>query len=305
MNKASAYRYFAFGLEIESQLPVPELLPGNPVLPSQISIQLADVPDSLSAPVFSGVRFQGSTNEFLLSVDNVAKYLVKNGNTILIKPLPNASEKDIRLFLMGSALGALIHQRGLLPFHGSSVIIHNKAVVFSGISGAGKSTLAATFVKKGFSLITDDVCVITLDQETNPIVHPGYPQMKLWADSLEKIGGKNENLTLVRDGIKKFSLPVRPHFHQTPEVLSGIYIISTKNTEGFRIETVKGIEKFNMLKNNTYRLNFIKGTGTTSSHFKHIEAMARHCFVKKIERPSKGFHLDGLCDLIEKDLSNA
>lgn len=304
MNNTSTSRYFAFGLEIESELPIPELLPGNPGLPNDVSIQFAEVPESLSAPSFSGVRFQGSANEFLLKVDNVAKYFVKDGNTILIEPLPNASEKDIRLFLMGSAVGALIHQRGMLPFHGSCVIIHNKVVIFSGISGAGKSTLAASFVKKGFPLITDDVCVIALDNETRPIVHPGYPQMKLWADSLEKIGEQSENLVRVRDGIKKFSLPVRPHFHQTPELLSGIYIISTKNTEGFRVETVKGIEKFNILKNNTYRLNFIKGTGTTSSHFKHIEAMARLCFVKKIERPSKGFHLEDLCNLIEKDLSN-
>lgn len=305
MNKSSAYRYFAFGLEIESQFPVPELLTGNTELPSNVSIEYASVPDSLIAPVFSGVRFQGSANEFLLKVDHVAKYLVKNGNTIQIEPYPQATEKDIRLFLMGSALGALIHQRGLLPFHGSSVIIHNKVVVFSGISGAGKSTLAASFVKKGFPLITDDVCVISLDNETKPMVHPGYPQMKLWADSLEKIGEQNENLSRVRDGIKKFSLPVRPHFHQKPELLSGVYIISTKNTEGFSIETIKGIEKFNILKNNTYRLNFIKGTGTTSSHFKHIEAMARQCFVKKIERPSKGFHLEDLRNLIENDLTHA
>lgn len=304
MNKLSVYRYFAFGLEIESQFPVPELLTGNSELPSHVSIEFANVPDALTAPVFSGVRFHGSTNEFLLKVDHVAKYLVKNGNTIQIEPYPQATEKDIRLFLMGSAMGALIHQRGLLPFHGSSVIIHNKVVVFSGISGAGKSTLAASFVKKGFPLITDDVCVISLDNETRPMVHPGYPQMKLWADSLEKIGEQNENLSRVRDGIKKFSLPVRPHFHQKPELLSGVYIISTKNTEGFHIETIKGIEKFNILKNNTYRLNFIKGTGTTASHFKHIEAMARHCFVKKIERPSKGFHLEDLRNLIENDLSN-
>ncbi len=305
MNSASTYRYFAFGLEIESQFPVPELLPGNPELPSHVCIQFADVPDSLTAPVFSGVRFQGSTNEFLLKVDHVAKYLVKDGNSIVIEPYTNASEKDIRLFLMGSAMGALIHQRGILPFHGSCVIIHNKVVIFSGSSGAGKSTLAASFIKKGFPLITDDVCVIALDAEGKPIVHPGYPQMKLWADSLEKMGEQTKALSLVREGIKKFNLPVHPHFHQKPEPLNGIYIISTKNTEGFNIEAVKGIDKFNALKNNTYRLNFIKGTGTTSSHFKHIEAIARMCFVKKIERPSKGFHLEDLGNLIETDLANA
>lgn len=304
MTKASIYRYFAFGMEIDSEFPLPELLQGNLEAESQVAIRLGKVPDSLPEPAFSGVRFQGSIDAFLLKVDNVAKYLVRKGNSIVVEPCAEANEKDIRLFLMGSAMGALIHQQGILPFHGSCVIIHNKVVIFSGASGAGKSTLAASFIKKGFPLITDDVCVITLDTEGMPVVHPGYPQMKLWADSLEKMGEQTKALTLVREGIKKFNLPVHPHFHQKPEPLNGIYIISTKNTEGFKIESFKGIDKFNVLKNNTYRLNFIKGTGTTSSHFKHIEAIARLCFVKKIERPSKGFHLKDLSDLIENELIN-
>lgn len=302
MSISAQYRYFAFGLEIGSDFPIPELLPGNPAYECQVCIQISKVPDSLPNATFSGVRFQGSTNEFLLRVDKVALYLVKNGNTILIDPAKNASEKDIRLFLLGSAIGALIHQRGLLPFHGSSVIIHHQVVIFTGASGAGKSTLAASFIKKGFPIIADDVCVITLDDTSNPLVHPGYPQMKLWADSLEKTGHKNHALIHVREGIKKFNLPVHPNFHTKPEILNGIYIIAAKNTEGLKMETLKGIEKFNAIKNNTYRLNYIKGTGTTPSHFKHIEAMARLCFVKKIERPAKGFHLSDLTELIEKDI---
>jgi GTP-binding protein EngB required for normal cell division len=298
------YRYFAFGLEIESEIQIPELLPGNFGASCQVYIQISKVPEYIPNATFSGVRFQGSPDEFLLCVDNVARYHIKKGNTILIDPVKNASEKDIRLFLLGSAIGALIHQRGMLPFHGSSVIIHNRVVIFSGASGAGKSTLAAAFIKKGFPLITDDVCVITLNNELNPIVHPGYPQMKLWADSLEKTGHESHSLIHVRDGIKKFNLPVNLNFHTKSEALNGIYIISAKNTGGFNMETIKGIEKFNLIKNNTYRLNFLKGTGTTSSHFKHIEAISRLCFVKKIERPSKGFHLSDLTGLIEKDLTN-
>jgi hypothetical protein len=305
VTKLSSYRYFAFGMEIESTFPIPELLQGDSSIPCHVNIQIAKVPEVLPQATFSGVRFQGATNEFLLKVDNVARYLVKNGDTIFVEPAEKASEKDIRLFLMGSAIGALIHQRGMLPFHGSSVIINNQVVIFSGVSGAGKSTLAASFIKRGYPIITDDVCVITLDSENNPVVHPGYPQMKLWADSLEKLGEEEKSLANVREGISKYTFPVLTNFHQRPERINGIYIISTKNTEGFKIEQIKGIEKFNVLKNNTYRLNFIKGTSTTPSHFKHIEAMSRFCFVKKIERPTKGFHLKDLSDLIENDLNNA
>jgi hypothetical protein len=125
--------------------------------------------------------------------------------------------------------------------------------------------------------------------------------MKLWADSLEKLGEDKSPLKKVREGIHKFSMPLPTNFHRKPVELAGIYIVSSKNTPGITLEIVKGIEKFNMLKNNTYRLNFIKGTGTTTAHFTHIEAISRLCFVRKIERPSKGFHLSDLTKVIEED----
>lgn len=91
-------------------------------------------------------------------------------------------------------------------------------------------------------------------------------------------------------------------FWNEPAKLRGIYIISTKDSEGIEMQSLKGIEKFEILKNNTYRLSFLKGTGTTEAHFKLIEALSRHCFAKQLYRPSKSFYLDELIQIIEKDI---
>ena len=292
--------YQAFGLSVRSEIELPELMVVNN--PPDIDIAYGNIPGNIDNPAYTSLHFEVSHDKFLLKVDGVAHYLIENGNKITIDRSEGGSDDEIRLYLLGSAFGALIHQRGMLPIHGSAVIFEDRAVIFSGKSGAGKSTLAAGFVKKGYKLLADDVCVITLDQEGSPIVHPGYPQMKLWNDSLEKLGHRTKPLRSVRSGMKKYALPMGTEFWNEPAKLRGIYIISTKDSEGIEMQSLKGIEKFEILKNNTYRLSFLKGTGTTEAHFKLIEALSRHCFAKQLYRPSKSFYLDELIQIIEKDI---
>ena len=298
------YHYHAFGLSVASQIEIPEFVSSENSIDEQVIIKINNVPEKLDHAQFSGVRFEGLPGKFLLKVDNVARYLVSNGTTIEIQAYENSKEKDIRLFLLGSAIGALLHQRGLLPMHGSAVQIKEKAFLFSGISGVGKSTLAASFAKQGFPVLTDDVCVVSTNDNGKPLIYPGYPQMKLWADSIARLGAEAEKLNAVRDGIQKYGVSFNNSYTGEPLELAGIYIISTKNTDGFTLKEIKGIEKFNILKNNTYRLNFIKGTGTTPTHFKHLNNIAQHCFAKTLERPSKGFHLAELTDLITTDINS-
>jgi hypothetical protein len=302
-GNTSMHHYFAFGLSISSTIVLPELIEAPVTEAPDVSIITGETPENLSNATFSGVRFQAAENNFLLKVKDVASFLVCDGNKIVINPSAQSSEKDIRLFLLGSAFGALFHQRGLLPVHGSAIVYNHKAIIFSGISGAGKSTLAAAFHNAGYSLLADDICVIALNQKT-PMVYPGFPQMKLWADSLKKLEKENPDLKKVRDGILKYAYPTQKNFYDKPVEVGGLYIVNSHNKPDITIETIKGIEKFNILKENTYRVNFIKGIGNTASHFKHIESLARTCFVKKVARPSKEFKLKELKELIENDFKN-
>lgn len=297
----SLHRYKAFGFNIESEIEIPELTVSDET--PDVQITFGNVPDQLPNPNFSGVRFQASPDQFLLKVDNIATFHVIAGTTINIKRSPGSSDKDIRLFLLGSAFGALIHQRGLLPMHGSSIIINNKAFIFSGVSGAGKSTIAAGLIKRGYHLLSDDISVVHL-QDSIPNVYAGYPGIKLWADSITKLGMDPKNYSRVREKLNKHHLEVNDNFYSGASQLGGVYILQTKNTEGIQMETIKGIEKFNTLKNNTYRINFIKGMGNNEAHFKHLSALAMKCPVKKITRSSKGFSLDELLDIIVRDIQS-
>lgn len=290
------FKYKAFGLIIQSEIECPELITssGTP----DVFVLQGKVAESLDSPLFSGVRFQTKEQEFLLHVDNIARYYVQNGKSIIIDIYQNADLSEVRLFLLGSAFGALIHQRGLLPFHGSSVKVGESAIILSGLSGAGKSTLAAAFQKKGYSILSDDVSVISFSENGHPIVHPGYPQMKLWSDSILKLGGDPTHYSKTRKQLEKHSIPIADSFWDKPLPLSKIFIITSSNLGELKVEQVKGVEKFSLLKTHTYRFNFVAGKEMNSLHFKSFDLLAKNTEVIKLSRPSGKFIFDELINLI-------
>ena len=74
-------------------------------------------------------------------------------------------EDVIRLYILGTCMGAILMQRKILPLHGSAIEIDGKAYAIVGDSGAGKSTLASAFLKQGYQLVSDDVIAVSLSQE--------------------------------------------------------------------------------------------------------------------------------------------
>ena len=89
----------------------------------------------------------------VLGVAGVARFFIRDGMSIVVDPDPPASDRDARMFVFGSALGAILHQRRLLPFHANTVDIHGHAIPFMGRPGAGESTLAAAFHDRGHRLL--------------------------------------------------------------------------------------------------------------------------------------------------------
>jgi hypothetical protein len=144
----------------------------------------------------------------LLRVPAVARYLVANGQDIWIEPAPDSVEADVRLFLLGSAFGALLPQRHILPLHASAIQTTRGAVLFVGPSGHGKSTLLAALLQRGYAMLADDVTGITLDAAGGAIASPAFPCLRLRADAAAKLQHSYEGLRHVRAPLDKYQLPV-------------------------------------------------------------------------------------------------
>ena len=141
--------YHAFGLNIASSIPFLDM-PKTEGIPDVV-ITYGKTPEALSDPNVSGVRYQAGPGKFFLQVDNVARYYAANGDNILIERESGAADEEVLLFLMGSAMGAILHQRNIQPLHGSAIKVDHEGVIFVGPSSIGKSTLAGGFQKRRVS----------------------------------------------------------------------------------------------------------------------------------------------------------
>ena len=295
---SETYTYLFFGLIVKSEIELPGI--AVPEQEAQLNIAFGKTPPTLENPLGKGACFIARKNEFLLEVKGVASYYISNGNSIIIEPKENNDTDSIILFLFGSAFGALLFQRNILPLHASAFEYNNKAILLAGISGAGKSTLAAYFNSKGFPILADDISAIDL-QNNVPTLNASCGNLKLWKDALLKLNIGTENLKSVRLQLEKFSYPTNFTIKSLP--IGKIYLLNNRNQSGIELEIVKGIDKFAAIKENTYRRFFIKGLGIESSYFASASAVTANCRVVRVKRPNAGFELESLANAILDDLN--
>jgi len=292
------FHYHAFGLNISSELELPPLMPAKDVVNADVTIRRCEVAESgLESPEKSTPFFQCAKDALWLYVPEIARFLVVDGCTISVDAIA-ADEQSIRLFLLGSCLGAILHQRGLLVLHANAIRFGDHCVVFASASGQGKSTLAAAFHKLGHEILTDDVCAIN----ENGCVSPGYPQLKLWNDTLARLEIDKTDLNKIRLQVEKFAYPIKSSFKQEPLPVKAVYILGSNNRDEFEFEEVKGMKKFQPLKNQTYRKGYLDGMELNAGHLKLCGNIAGKVHLVRISRPNQGFKLKQLVEHIQTDL---
>ncbi|MEN8193434.1 MAG: hypothetical protein ABFS12_11500 [Bacteroidota bacterium] len=295
--RLNSFRYRIHGISIKSEIELPDLLLDS-ADKFDVVIQYGNVPQHLPDIQSQGVLYEAAENDFLFKFESVAKYRVQNGNLIIVDPNKDSSNEDISLFLMGSVMGALLHQRGLLVLHGSSVIIKNRAVIITGHSTAGKSTLAAGLNEAGFPILTDDLSTISFNNSNNIYVHSGFPYIRLWRDVIEKLQIKGE-LQKVRTEIEKYKKSISYDNIMDKYEVGLILNLSKRNTTGFSFDEIKGMDKFDILKTNTYRTRFIEGLNMAQSHFNNVTKLIEKIPLYKIERPSEPLLIYELTDYVK------
>jgi hypothetical protein len=194
-----------------------------------------------------------------------------------------------------------LFQRGLLPLHGSAIEVHGSCVVILADCGQGKSTLAGVFRNRGYRILADDVCVVSLTEDGLPLVLPGYPQLKLGMEAAKKLGKDPESLRRIHPRVEKVSLLLQEEFCRDPLPLRHLYVLETSAHGDFNLEPLKGVEKLTAIMNHTYRLFFLKGLGVKASHFKQCVAVAKQTPLTRVTRPAEAFLLDELAQLLEEN----
>lgn len=280
-----SYRYTIFGLTVDSQLECPELIPGPADATPDFRIVQYEIPEHLNGATQRTRYGQYAPGIFQLQIDDVARYRVENGQIIRVDPAPRAAEGDVRLYLLGTCLGALIYQRGLLPLHVSAVEVDGQAFAFCGESGAGKSTLVAALHRRGFPLLTDDVGV-AVPGEDGVLLYPGMPRIKLWSDALLHFGMADDP-GLIRDlaRTEKFHVAVKYAFQQSALPLRCIYNLESTYDGLTTIEQESGHSAIQIILENTYRPHLPHYMGLATKHLMQCGLVAKKTNVLRFLRP--------------------
>ncbi|MBK8899939.1 MAG: hypothetical protein IPM53_02030 [Anaerolineaceae bacterium] len=292
--------YTAFGLTWHLPFVCPEMGAPTTAVTANVSVSLGQVPDILPQATDAGPFQQVTPEAVLFRFPGVASYLVQNGAEIIIQPEPGAPETQLRLFLLGTAAALLLHQRGILPLHASGIRTPQGAVLFTGHSGFGKSTLLATFLERGYAMLTDDVAAISLDGNGRPHVSPSYPHFKLWADSAEMLNRTTDSLARVHPELEKFAVPAVA-LDNCSLPLHTVYVLTPSNEPSLRLEPLHNARKFNVFLDHTWQKMALKRMNRHAEHFRQSVAVANQIRLHRVYRPEKPFQPYALADLIEAD----
>ena len=295
----SRYTYTAYGLHVESSFPLPELRPATHGKPD-VTICYGEVPASLPQPSANGTAWQSAPGQLLLSVNDVARYLVVDNREIRVHPLPGTREVDVRIFLLGSVLGALLHARQMLVLHASVIETTRGAVLFMGRSGTGKSTLLGAFLQRGYAMLADDKAGIILNEDGAPQVMPGFPLIRLTEDAVKELQYPVHGCQR-QQGLEKYVMPVA-QFYPKQLPLRAAYSLNVHNRMDIRLEQLQTLDQFQALNRHTYRRRFLHKAEQRQAHFHILAAVSNHARVVRVLRPDYPCLIDELRARIEEDL---
>jgi hypothetical protein len=310
----SFYRYRAYGLTFSMPFPCPELLPAPELsadLPPDVVVRFGDTPEYLVSPMEEGVWYQAEPNRFLCRPRGVADFLVENGTCITIKPQPGTPENDIRSFLLGTCISALLPQRGMLCLHASAVQARQGAVLFAGDPGAGKSSTLAEFLRRGYAMLSDDMCGVV--QQAGPenmqngaragrvYVVPAFPQIKMWRTAAERLGLAYDERRRVAVHEDKYGISVQQFAGEAVPFVA-LYWLGRHAGDELKITPLSGMEKFGAFTHNASGWRSLDRMRVFSPSFEIAAAAANQVRVCRILRSAQRDTLAELVDLVLHDL---
>jgi hypothetical protein len=283
-GEAPRHSYRIFGLSVTSELPLPEATPLHPAPADfDVAVELGATPSMLPGRARLAPWLEVQGRNCLLLFAGLGRFFVEEGRRILVEKDEQASFDDLRGFLFGSAFGALLHQRGLVPLHVSAVLSPSGVIAFTGDSGAGKSTTAALLNQElGWPLICDDVAVLR-EQSDGLHLQSGLMTIKLWEDALRALGQSSEGLRRDLTRYDKFHAIQSDRFFNGSAPLKRLVQLGWAND--VECEGVRGRRAFQVALDTIYRPEMVVPLSDISKASAVCVTLASSVPIHRLVRP--------------------
>lgn len=297
----SPFEYRAYGLNIASDLELPQLAEIPPGIVPDVTVK-RDVAGVIPIEALGGNRFVAGVHgeDYILLWKKFGSFLVREGAEILYTP-PHDDEDAVIAPLLGVVLGTLLHQRHVFTLHASAINYHGSAVAFVAHKGTGKSTTCANMYNRGYSLVTDDVLAVRLDDAGAFNVEPAFPTMKLNPDAIELIGEEPQELDRIVQAYEKRYFSASDRFTQNSLPLSTIYVL--ENGNDFSVQELEQKDAFIQMLEHSYVVRFFGRLAAGKEHFQDCERIVKNVRIKRLVRPRDLSRMEEYLDFIEADLA--
>ena len=221
---------------------------------------------------------------------------------VLWRKLQEVSNEVFFTYFLGQVLSYCLLTRGIEPLHATAMVVGDHAVAFLGDSGAGKSTLAATFLQKGYTLLTDDVLALDFRGES-VWVRPGIARVKLNPDSADSVFYGRRSIPM-NSFTTKMIFPLNDSQHDHREVpLRALYVLPPKPSKSrIMVRRLSGRASFLPIVQNTFN-DTVVHPGRLKQQFAFAAKLASLIPIKRLSYPRRLDLLPAIADVILADLS--
>ncbi|WP_026507479.1 hypothetical protein [Butyrivibrio sp. MC2013] len=290
------YKYLFYGLHLECDEAIFQLLPDDSDAPADIRFIKGGIPgwlrDKKDKP-----HYDFGPNESWLMNSTGWIYAI-NGDTVYYDDRLDADTGyDMLSYMTGYGISMVLMQRGMLPVHCSAVYGDEGAVIISGASGAGKSTVTSLFLDRGYELMADDIAAISVNEDNTVTLYPAFPYQKYCRDQADRRGLIDENAIYIDEEKDKFLVPVS-NFRKEPAKVSRMIILSKADVTEVKCAELTGLSKLFAFSSNLF-LSRLRGDWQKEPALMNECLKAASGFpISAIIRPSEGNSLPDIEKLI-------
>lgn len=238
------YYYKLYGMGVRSDFQLVQLLTLSEEewkAMSQITIREKPFPDEYKRQRECYSQIDRSRS--ILS-NSYCYLFIENGETICYEKKEKATDELLNAFILGWGMAILFYQRGQLAIHCSCVEKDGRAILISGNSGSGKSTITAELLKRGYSLMADDMVVVTFAEDGKVLAAAAFPYQKLCRDALGASGVSEEELIYIDEGKDKFLVPYKGVFIEEMVPVQAMYVLACLQNGEVNARELVGGDKF-------------------------------------------------------------
>lgn len=292
------YSYFVYGLNINCDFPLHGLTSTD--AEPDVIIRFGSLSE-YEADQNKNYTLFATPETICRNWKNVGTFYFRKGEEVIVDPVPDIQAGVLSSFVTGIVTACVLYQRGFLVLHSSAVKINGYTAGFLGESGMGKSTLAAYLqLAMGGNHLTDDALpIVFADEKAFGI--PGYPQLKLWSDSIKSLGLNLDALPKVYEAMEKRAYRFTQELSSEPVLLNGLFII--EEGQDLTIERVDFPSSFIEITKNSFMNRYLFETGSNKRHFEQVNKLLKAVPVFKLRRPKIYDLLPEVAAMVERHIS--